>query len=132
MLTIFSTGKPFEGHSGVIQRNALKSWTLLHPDVEVILFGEDAGAAEVARELGLRHEPRVERNRFGSKRLDYLFARAQELARHEVLCYFNCDIILLPEFCEALERVRVGHERFRWGGGGGAGTVARGLGLAAR
>lgn len=96
----------------MIQHNALKSWTLLHPDVEVILFGEDAGAAEAARELGLRHEPRVERNRFGSKRLDYLFARAQELARHEVLCYCNCDIILLPEFCEALERVREGHERF--------------------
>ena len=96
----------------MIQRNALKSWTLLHPDVEVILFGEDAGAAEAARELGLRHEARVERNRFGSKRLDYLFARAQELARHELLCYCNCDIILLPEFCEALERVRKRHERF--------------------
>jgi hypothetical protein len=96
----------------MIQRNALKSWTLLHPDVEVILFGEDAGAAEAARELGLRHEPWVERNRFGSKRLDYLFARAQELARHEVLCYCNCDIILLPEFCKALERVRERHERF--------------------
>jgi hypothetical protein len=96
----------------VIQRNALKSWMLLHPDVEVILFGEDAGAADAARELGLRHEPRVERNGFGSKRLDYLFSRAQELARHEVLCYCNCDIILLPDFCGALERVREGHERF--------------------
>jgi hypothetical protein len=96
----------------VIQRNALKSWTLLHPDVEVILFGDDAGAVEVARELGLRHEPRVERNRFGSKRLDYLFARAQELARHDMLCYCNCDIILLPDFCGALERVRERHERF--------------------
>jgi len=76
------------------------------------LFGDDAGAAEIARELGLRHEPRVERNRFGSKRLDYMFARAQEIARHELLCYCNCDIILLPEFCAALERVRERHERF--------------------
>ena len=88
------------------------SWTRLHADVEVILFGDDAGAAEVARELGLRHEPRVERNRQGSKRLDYVFARAQEIARHEVLCYCNCDIILLEEFCEALCRVRERHERF--------------------
>jgi len=96
----------------VIQRNALTSWTRLHADAEVILFGDDAGAAEIARGLGLRHEPRVERNRFGSKRLDYMFARAQEMARHEVLCYCNCDIILLPEFCEALERVRGRHERF--------------------
>jgi len=96
----------------VIQRNALKSWTRLHEDVEVILFGDDAGAAEAARELGLRHEPKVERNRFGSKRLDHIFARAQEIARHELLCYCNCDIILLPEFCAALRRVRERHERF--------------------
>ncbi len=96
----------------MIQRNALNSWVRLHADVEVILFGDDAGAAEIARELGLRHEPRVERNQFGSKRVDYMFARAQEIARHDVLCFCNCDIILLPEFCAALERVRGEHERF--------------------
>ncbi len=96
----------------MIQRNALKSWTLLDPDVEVILFGDDAGAAEVGRELGLRHEPRVERNRLGSKRLDYMFARAQEMARHEVLCYCNCDILLKRDFCAALARVRRAHQRF--------------------
>jgi len=96
----------------VIQRNALNSWVRLHADIEVILFGDDPGAAEIARELGLRHEPRVERNQFGSKRVDYMFARAQEIARHEVLCFCNCDIVLLPEFCAALERVRGGHERF--------------------
>jgi hypothetical protein len=96
----------------LIQRNALNSWKRLHTDVEVILFGDDTGAAEVARELGLRHEPQVERNRFGSKRIDSMFARAQEIARHEVLCFCNCDIILLPEFCMALERVRAGHVRF--------------------
>jgi hypothetical protein len=103
MLTLFTTAKPFEGHSGIIQRNALKSWKLLHSDVEVILFGDDPGSAEIARELGLRHEPFVERNSFGTKRLDYIFGRAQELARHDFLCYCNCDIILLPEFCQALE-----------------------------
>jgi hypothetical protein len=31
MLTFFTTAKPFRGHHGIIQRNALKSWTLLHP-----------------------------------------------------------------------------------------------------
>src|ERR1700739_2437409 len=102
ILTLFTTGKPFEGHSALIQRNALATWMRLHADVEVILFGDDAGAAEIAREMRLRHEPHVERNRFGSKRLDYMFARAREIARHDVLCYCNCDILLLPEFCEAL------------------------------
>ena len=45
MLTLFSTCKPFHGHNGVIQRNALKSWRLLHPDIEIILFGDDEGVA---------------------------------------------------------------------------------------
>jgi hypothetical protein len=52
MLTLFTTAKPCEGHSGVIQRNALKSCKLLHPEIEIILFGDDAGGAEIAKELG--------------------------------------------------------------------------------
>jgi hypothetical protein len=83
MLTLFTTAKPFRGRDGIIQRNALKSWKLLRPDVEVILFGDEEGAEEIARELGLRHEPRVQRNEFGTKRLDTMFSRAQEIARHE-------------------------------------------------
>src|SRR5579864_5065313 len=112
MLTLFTTGKPFRDHSGLIQRNALKSWTLLHPDAEVILFGDDAGAAEIAHDLGIRHEPHVERDEKGNKRLDYMFGKAQEIARHDVLCYINGDILLPPEFCTALERVKAQHEKF--------------------
>lgn len=112
MLTIFSTPKPFRGHIDVIQKNALKSWTLLDPEFEIILFGDDEGAAEVARELGIRHEPCVERNEYGSKRLDYLFEKAQAIARHDTLCYVNCDIILLEDFRRALEQVKAKYSRF--------------------
>lgn len=112
MLTFFTTAKPFLGHNGVIQRNALKSWTLVHPDVEVILFGDDEGAAAVAGELGIRHEPRVEKNSAGSNRVDAMFARAQSLARHDVVCYSNCDIIFMQDFCVALERVLAAHREF--------------------
>jgi hypothetical protein len=112
MLTIFTTAKPFRGHTAIIQRNALQSWKALHPEIEIILFGEDEGAAEAAREFGLRHEERVERNAWGSKRLDYMFARAQVIARHETLCYINCDIILMADFRRAVERVRAMHRQF--------------------
>jgi len=112
MLTLFTTAKAFAGRSGVIQRNALKSWTLLHPDVEVVLFGDVEGAAEVCHELGLRHEPHVEREEFGLKRIDYIFDRAQEIARHDILCYVNCDIILTSDFCRAIEGVRLAHNQF--------------------
>ena len=112
MITFFSTPKPFAGLSDLIQRNALRSWRRLHPDVEVILFGDDEGADVVAREFGLRHVPDVARNEFGTKRLDDMFAKAQILARNDLLCYINCDILLLPDFCAALERVKSRHERF--------------------
>jgi len=112
MLTVFATPKPFRGHIGVIQRNALKSWTLLAPDVEVILFGDDEGAAEAARDLGLRHEPHVERNEHGAKLLPGIFGRAQQIARHGILCYANCDIILTCEVAEAVQQVASQHPRF--------------------
>lgn len=105
MLTLFSTPKPFEGHVGVIQRNALKSWTLLHPDVEIILFGDEPGAADICREFGLRHQPVVERTEDGPPSVRFLFSRAQQISRHSILCYSNCDIVLGRDFLRAIERV---------------------------
>lgn len=112
MLTFFATAKPFQGHDGIIQRNALKSWTLLHPDVEVILFGNDAGAAEVCAEFGLRHEPHAERHESGAKYLNYMFARAQQISRHEHVCFSNCDIILFRDFLKAFEMTRSWRKKF--------------------
>jgi hypothetical protein len=105
MLTFFTTGKAFVGHSGIIQRNALESWKKLDPDVEVILFGDEEGAAEACAELGLRHEPYVERHESGFKYLNCMFERAQRIARHEYLCYCNCDIILGKDFGLAFTKV---------------------------
>ena len=114
MLTFFTTGKPFKGHDGIIQRNALKSWKLLHPDVEVILFGDDEGAADVCEELGLRHEPNVERHESGTKYLNYMFARAQQISPHDYFCFSNCDIILFSDFWRAFEQTLVWRERNRF------------------
>ena len=105
MLTFFTTARPFQGHYAIIQRNALESWTRLHPDAEVILFGNEEGAAEVCRELGLRHEPEMARTERGAPRADFIFRRAQEIARHGLLCFCNCDIVLTQEFRGALERL---------------------------
>jgi len=112
MLTLFATPKPFRGHISVIQRNALQSWTRLAPDVEVILFGDEAGAAEAASELGLCHEAHVERNQHGAKLLPYIFDRAQQMARHNILCYANCDIVFTRELFDAAQKVASAHSRF--------------------
>lgn len=108
MLTIFTTPKPFRGHEAIIQRNAIKSWTLLYPDCEIILFGDDEGAAEVAKNFGIRHEPKVLRNEYGTKLLNYIFDQAREIAQHDLLCYVNCDSILMNDFIQAVQHV------YRW------------------
>jgi len=112
MLTIFSTPKPFEGQIAVIQRNAIQSWLLLGQDVEVILIGDDPGTAETTREFGIRHVKQVERNETGAKYLSSIFTQAQDLARHPIVAYINCDIMLMSDFLRAVEHVSTWRERF--------------------
>ena len=112
MLTLFTTAKAFEGHFAVIQYNALRSWKLLGRDVEIILFGEDGGSAEAAKELGLRHEAKVAKNEQGTNLVNYMFEKAQEIAKHELVCYVNCDIVLTSEFRAAAMRLRPWGQRF--------------------
>src|SRR5262245_25349056 len=117
MITFFTTGKPFTGHSGIIQRNALKSWKLTAPDAEIILFGDEEGAAETAAELGIRHVAQVERatsqsGESGPKVLRSFFDAAQKLARHEILCYSNCDIVLTEDFLPAVKKVAENRKEF--------------------
>ncbi len=105
MLTFFSTPKPFAGHIAVIQRNALRSWQSVHPDAEILLFGDDAGAAEVCAEFGIRQVSQVRKNRYGTKYLADIYEQAQELASYDLLCHINCDIVLLDDFLPALQKV---------------------------
>jgi hypothetical protein len=112
MITFFTTAKPFTGHNGVIQRNALKSWTLVAPGTEVILFGNEEGAAETASELKIRHVTAVERTTEGPKVLRSFFDAAQQMARHDVVCYVNCDIVLTEDFAAAVATVKAATQEF--------------------
>lgn len=105
MLTIFSTPKPFEGHIDIIQRNAIQSWLRLSPQIEVILIGDEPGAAETAREFGIRHVKQVERDDGGAKYLGSIFDQAQTQAHREIVCYVNCDVMLMSDFLRAAQRV---------------------------
>jgi len=102
-ITIFAIPKQFVGHIGLIQSNAIKSWTLLEPRPEIILFGGDDGVAEVAEEFGLRHIPDVKQNVSGVPLVNDLFEKAQTTASNNILAYVNSDIILLSDFMPAVE-----------------------------
>ena len=105
MLTIFTIPKAFEGPIGVIQRNAIKSWTLLQPSCEIILVGDDRGTSKAAERLGVKHIPHVNRNDFGTPLLDSAYQLAEEAATHPLLCYINADIILTSEFTDIVSSV---------------------------
>ena len=105
VLTLFTVPKPFKGHTGVIQRNAIRSWTLLRPACEIVLFGDEEGTRDAATELGCAHVPEVARNEHGTPLVDDLFARAERLGRGGLLCYVNADIILMNDFVLAARRV---------------------------
>jgi len=112
MLTLFAIPKNFSGPIATIQRNAIASWTRLTPRPEILLFGNEEGAAEISRELGLRHIPEVARNEFGTPLLGDLFRQAEKRATTPLLCYVNADIILTDDFISALNRVRPQYEKF--------------------
>ena len=112
LLTIVALPRPFQGHFGVIQRNAIMNWTRLRPRPEIILFGNEEGTAEIAQELALRHVPTLERNEYGTPLLNDLFEKAQALARCDILCYVNADILFLGGFMEAVQQVASWRDRF--------------------
>jgi len=103
MLTLFSIPKAFKGHIAVIQRNAIRSWGLLRPSPEILLFGSDAGTAEVAQEFGVRHLPDVATNEYGTPLLNDMFRRAEAATASPWLCYVNADILVLNDFLGGVE-----------------------------
>ncbi len=105
LITFFSAPKPFtDPHIALIQRNAIRSWTLL-PDVEVILLGEEMGLAEAARELSVKHIPDVKRNESGTPLISSMFQLARENSHSDLLCIVNADMLLMPDFVEAAKQV---------------------------
>jgi hypothetical protein len=107
VLAFLTIPKPFTGHIGVIQRNALRSWRRVAPDAEIFVCGDEPGAREAAEEVGARFVPDVERNEYGTPLLGSTFRRIAAEATQELLAYVNGDIVLLPDVMEALRRVEV-------------------------
>lgn len=105
MLTIFTVPKPFCGHIGDIQRNAIESWRSLGPDVQIVLIGDEEGVEEAARDAGVGHVGGLVRNHLGTPRLDSAFECAARVARWPLWCFVNADIVLLDDFPRAIERV---------------------------
>ncbi|HZQ16264.1 MAG TPA: hypothetical protein VFA82_05760 [Gaiellaceae bacterium] len=110
MITFFSVPKPWTGETARAQDNAVGSWRALGADV--ILFGDEEGIAEAGERLGAAVVHGLERNAHGTPLLDGVFARAHELARTDVLCFANADIVVTGELAGAAAAVARRAPRF--------------------
>lgn len=106
MITIFTIPKQFRKEFDLIQKNAIRSWQLLSPSMEIILFGDEDGVDRIAQELGINHIPEVAKNEFGTPLINDIFEKAHKIAKYDILCYVNCDIILIPDFLEAIDLIK--------------------------
>ncbi|MDW8087900.1 MAG: hypothetical protein RMJ45_07950 [Candidatus Calescibacterium sp.] len=106
MITLFACPKPFKDKKiSIIQRNAIRSWTLLSPKPDIILFGDDFGVDKICQEFGLKHIAYVVKNEFGTPLVSDIFRKAQDMAEYNILCYVNADIILMSDFIQAVSFV---------------------------
>jgi hypothetical protein len=112
MLSLFTIPKPFAGEISRLQYNALGSWRACAPDADIILLGDDDGVAECARAMGASHIPDIKRNEWGTPRVDDCFLRAEQAARHDLVCYINADILLTGDFFAAVARLQKIHAPF--------------------
>ena len=117
LMTIFTCLKavtPDEegGHIACSQLNALQSWKVMEPNVEIIIMGNSPGSKGLARELGFNHIPYAKTAGEGSKGgigglelVSEMFYVAWIYGKTEMYCYCNADIILPPTFCDVVASI---------------------------
>jgi len=105
MISFLASPKSFNGPAGPNQLYAIQSWLAVHPDAEVLLYGDSDGTAQACESLGAKHVPDVDCSPSGLPYFNAIVGHAARHARHEHQIYLNCDIILDRAVPAALARV---------------------------
>ena len=112
-LALCTAVKPFtDRETARLQENALRTWRALGDQVEVLIIGDEAGAAEAARRIGIRLVPEVERTAAGTPLIGSIFERARAASASPILAYANADVLLLEDFLPAVDAVAARLPRF--------------------
>ena len=102
MITIFTTPKDFKNEFEIIQKNAINSWRMLSNDIEIIIMGNSIGAKDMAESIQAVYIKNVPSSENDVPTVSGLFKTAERIARHELLCYINADIILPKNFLDTI------------------------------
>jgi hypothetical protein len=105
MITFLLSPKPFRGNAGRIQRNTILACKAVHPEAEVIIYGDGEGVGEVCGELGVYHVPDTPCSPLGVPYFNGIVEHARDNAKYDILCYMNSDIILLGDIIGVLKNI---------------------------
>jgi hypothetical protein len=89
----------------MIQRNAIRSWTHLGAQVDVLMMGNEEGMADVARDFEIRYFPEVECSELGTPYISSMIELARQSSEAPYLAILNADILLMQDFVEAAQNV---------------------------
>lgn len=107
MITFFACPREFKGIYDVIQRNAIQSW----PGETIILAEPETNVSQTAAELNLTSYE-VKLSEEGIPLVNHIFYKGFDVARTELTCYVNADIILFPSFVEAAKLCAQSFDKF--------------------
>ncbi len=105
VVSLFAIPKPFDEQSGRIQRNAIRSWSRLKPEMEIILFGKGNALRELADESAAKLLP-IRENENGTPVLSDAFSQVHRIAQGDLLLYANSDMLFGHDLIAAVHRLR--------------------------
>ena len=105
MITFFTHCRPFVGIMADVQRTAIASWQSIGKNPQIILMG-DASVKDAANQLGVEYFEHVEKNKWGTARVDSIFAMGDHLAKHDIMVEVSADIVLSSTLLMAIEGMR--------------------------
>jgi hypothetical protein len=112
MLTILCSSKPFVGEAAWNQINAYRSWRAIHPNVEIVIFGDSPGVGEAAKEIGAKVISVFETSPSGAPSFNAMVAYADAKGRNDLILYANSDILLNSTIILAMQVVRQRFDKF--------------------
>jgi len=112
-LVIFTAPKPFKNpHISTIQTNAIRSWTEMGREVEIVLLGKDEGIGEAAKKLDVNHIPDIEVNAQGTPLISSMVALTRQHFPAPLYMIINTDILLFPEILASIQKTREQADQF--------------------
>lgn len=112
MLTLLCSPKPFVGEAAWNQINALRSWSSIHPEVEIIIFGAPEGTMAAAAEVGAKVVSEFETSASGAPSFNAMVAYADQHGKYDQIVYANCDILLNATMLRAMQLAQQRFGRF--------------------